>query len=133
MPRPSPVTDAVRHLLETRERHVWALDELHEAVVARLGAADYSSVFRAASQLERERLVERVELGDGKARFEIRDRHHEHIRCESCGRVAEVPGCVLDDVAVQVQSATGFRVTSHQVVFGGLCADCAERREPTGR
>lgn len=119
------MTDAVRRLLEAGDRHVWALDELHEQVVAELGAADYSSVFRATSQLERDRVVERVDLGDGRARFELRDRHHEHIRCESCGRVAEVPGCVLDDAAAQVQSTTGFRVTSHRVVFAGTCADCS--------
>ena len=117
--------DEVRRLFEAGERHAWALDELHDAVVATLGAADYSSVFRAASQLERDHLLDRVDLGDGRARFELHDRHHEHIRCESCGRVEEVPGCVLDGVEAQVQSATGFRVTSHQVVFGGTCADCA--------
>ena len=120
--------DEVRRLLDTGERHAWALDELHEAVVARLGAAAYSSVFRAAAQLERDRVLDRVDLGDGRARFELHDRHHEHIRCESCGRVEEVPGCLLDDVAAQVQSATGFRVTSHQVVFGGTCGDCARAR-----
>jgi Fur family transcriptional regulator, ferric uptake regulator len=125
MPRPSPVTDAVRRLLEAGERHAWTLDELHEAVVTELGAADYSSVFRATAQLEREQLLDRVDLGDGKARFELHDRHHEHIRCDSCGRVAEVPGCVLDDVAAQVQTATGYRVTSHNVVFGGTCRECA--------
>ena len=124
MPRPSPVTDEVRRLLEAGERHAWALDELHQEVIAHLGAADYSSVFRAAAVLEKEGLLDRVDLGDGKTRFELRDGHHEHIRCESCGRIAEVPGCVLDDVAAQVQAATGFRVTSHQVVFGGTCADC---------
>lgn len=128
MPRPSPVLDEVRRLLEAGDRHAWALDELHEAAVASLGAADYSSVFRAASQLERDGLLDRVDLGDGKTRFELRDQHHEHIRCEVCGRVEEVPGCVLDGVAAQVQNATGFRVSSHQVVFGGTCAGCAGTR-----
>jgi Fe2+ or Zn2+ uptake regulation protein len=78
-------------------------------------------------QLERQGLLDRVDLGDGRARFEVREDHHEHIRCESCGRIAEVPLCVLDDATAQVQTTTGFRVTSHRVVFGGLCADCARR------
>jgi len=33
--------------------------------------------------------------------------------------------CVLDDAAAQVHSLTGFKVTSHRVVFGGLCRECA--------
>jgi Fur family transcriptional regulator, ferric uptake regulator len=124
MPRPSPVTDEVRRLLTAGDRHAWSIDELHQAARASLGSADYSSVFRAVGLLEREGLLDRVDLGDGRARFEVRDRHHEHVRCQACGRIEEVPGCVLDDVAGRVGELTGFTVTSHSVVFGGLCSDC---------
>lgn len=127
MPRPSPVTDEVRRLFENHERHAWSIDELHETVRSTLGSADYSSVFRALALLERQGLIDRIDLGEGHARFELRDSHHEHIRCQSCGKVEEVPVCVLDDAAARVQAVTGYRVLSHQVVFGGLCADCAVR------
>lgn len=125
MPRPSPVTDEVRRQFLAGDRHAWSLDELHQAVQDSLGSADYSSVFRAVGYLEREGLLARIDLGDGRGRYELRDGHHEHIRCDSCGRVDEVPGCVLDDVAGQVRKLTGFTVTSHKVVFAGLCQDCA--------
>jgi len=124
MPRPSPVTDEVRRLFETQERHAWSIDELLTSVRSSLGAADYSSVFRAVSLFEREGVLDRIDLGGGRARFEVRDDHHEHIRCERCGRVEEVPVCVLDDASAQVHSLTGFKVTSHRVVFGGLCREC---------
>ena len=114
----------MRWLFETQERHAWSIDELLDEVRSSLGAADYSSVFRAVSQLERQGVLDRIDLGDGRARFEVREDHHEHIRCESCGRVDEVPVCVLDDAAAQVKDLTGFKVTSHRVVFGGLCSDC---------
>src|SRR5579885_316989 len=97
LPRPSPITDEVRRLFETQVRHAWSIEELHETVQRSLGSADYSSVFRAVSQLERQGTLDRIDLGDGRARFELREDHHEHIRCETCGRIEEVPGCVLDD------------------------------------
>ena len=125
MPRPSPVTDEVRRLFETQDRHAWSIEDLHQEVRSTLGSADYSSVFRAVNLLEKQGMVDRIDLGDGHARFEVREGHHEHIRCESCGRIEEVPGCVLDDASAQVQSLTGFRVTNHRVVFGGLCQSCA--------
>lgn len=127
MPRPSPVTDEVRRLFSSDERHAWSLEELLASVRSSLGAADYSSVFRAVSTLERDGVLDRIDLGDGRARFEMREDHHEHIRCERCGRVAEVPVCVLDDASAQVRKLTGFEVTSHRVVFGGLCAECSAR------
>ena len=128
MPRPSPITDQVRRIFEGQERHAWSIEELHETVRSSLGSADYSSVFRAVGLLERQGLLDRIDLGDGRARFEVREDHHEHIRCESCGRIQEVPGCVLDDAAAQVQKMTGFKVMSHRVVFGGLCGECAAAR-----
>ena len=125
MPRPSPVTDTVRALLGSGERHSWSLEELHEGARNRLGSADYSTVFRAVSALEREGAIARVDVGDGRARYELADDHHEHVRCDACGRVAEVPGCALDDVAAAVEARTGFVVQSHQLVFTGLCPECA--------
>jgi Fur family ferric uptake transcriptional regulator len=124
------VTDEVRRLFETQDRHAWSLEDLHQEIKTTLGSADYSSVFRAVNLLEKQGMVDRIDLGDGHARFEVREGHHEHIRCESCGRIAEVPGCVLDDASAQVQSLTGFRVTNHRVVFGGLCQTCAARQTP---
>ena len=128
MPRPSPVTDEVRRLFENHERHAWSIDELHETVRSSLGSADYSSVFRAVALLERQGVIDKIDLGEGHARFELRDSHHEHIRCQACGKVEEVPVCVLDDAAAQVQAITGYRVLSHQVVFGGLCRECSAAR-----
>jgi len=126
MPRPSPVTDAVRDVFDGQARHAWSIDQLHEVVCGALGAADYSSVFRAVSTMEREGAIRRIDLGDGKAYYEVGEDHHEHVRCDSCGRVAEVPGCVLDHATTGVQKSTGFVVTSHQLVFGGLCPRCAK-------
>jgi Fe2+ or Zn2+ uptake regulation protein len=112
-------------LFSTPGRHVWSIDELHDAVRGSRGGADYSSVFRAVTGMEREGLIDRIDLGDGKAHYELRENHHEHVRCESCGRVAAVPGCILENAATAVESTTGFRIASHQLLFTGLCPDCA--------
>jgi Fe2+ or Zn2+ uptake regulation protein len=127
VPRPSPVTDAVRALILTNDRHAWSLDELLAAVREDIDSADYSTVFRAIGNLERSGMVDRVDVGDGKTRYESRREHHEHIRCTSCGQVAEVPGCVLDQAVASVQRRTGFRVADHQVVFTGLCPSCRKQ------
>ncbi|HUY74864.1 MAG TPA: transcriptional repressor [Candidatus Dormibacteraeota bacterium] len=129
MARPSPVSDEVKSLFAAERKHLWSIDELHGAVVEALGAADYSTVFRAVSVMEKDGLINRVDLGDGKVHYELSDSHHEHVRCDSCGRVVEVPGCVLENAASAVKESTGFVVTSHQLLFGGLCPECASARK----
>jgi Fe2+ or Zn2+ uptake regulation protein len=125
MARPSPVSDQVKLLFTASDtRHLWSIDQLHEAVVKVLGAADYSTVFRAVSGLERDGLIKRIDLGDGKVHYERTEEHHEHIRCNDCGRVAEVEGCVIEGASSAVRSSTGFQVTSHQLLFSGICPDC---------
>ena len=129
MARPSPVSDQVQLLFRANDsKHLWSIDELHKAVVTLLGAADYSTVFRAVSSLERDGFIKRIDLGDSKVHYEMSDQHHEHIRCDECGRVAEVAGCVLEDASSAVTKSTGFTVTSHQLLFSGVCPDCVSAR-----
>ena len=95
-------------------------------------SAVFSSIFRAIADLERRGVVRRVDIGDSKPRYEGRSGHHEHIRCTSCGSVAEVPGCVIGEVAASVQRRTRYVVTGHEVLFSGLCPKCVPRT-PSGR
>ena len=131
MPKPSPVRDRIRDLLLNGSRHLWSLDELLERVRADTGAGDYSTVFRAVAFLEEKGLVQKVELGDGRSRYEPADDHHDHVRCTECGRVAESgKTCVVEGAAERVSQATGFSVLGHHLVFTGMCPDC--QAQPRG-
>ncbi len=126
MPRPSPVTDAVRALIAGSGHHLWALDELHDRVREQVASANFSSVLRAVGTLEKAGLLDRIDVADGKARYESRQDHHEHVKCSNCGLIQEVPGCVVEEAAATVKASTGFVITGHQLVFSGVCRDCAQ-------
>src|SRR5256886_17558939 len=59
---PIPVSDQVRSLFGAEQNHLWSIDELHKAVVQSLGAADYSTGFRAVSGMEKDGGIKRIEL-----------------------------------------------------------------------
>lgn len=124
MGRPSHVRDAVAELVASSDRHGWTLEEAHTALSSEGVPADPSSVFRALVHLSEEGELERVDLGDGRARFERRGSHHEHIVCSECGAVAEIPGCLIDRAVPEVERRTGFSVTGHQLTFSGRCEVC---------
>ena len=124
MPRPSPVRDALRDVFSSQDHQAWSLDELLERVRSTVGSGDYSTVFRAVAVLETEGLIQGVNLGDGLSRYEARRDHHEHVRCDVCGRVAEVPGCVLEGAVKEIELSTGYRLRGHSLVFSGICPDC---------
>jgi Fe2+ or Zn2+ uptake regulation protein len=113
----------------TREaRHDWTIEELRKALSKRGVRADFSSVFRALRQLEGAGEVLRIDLGDGKARFEAVGEHHEHVRCDRCGAVEAVPGCLVEDSVVERR--TGFAITGHRVLFAGICPRCRKQSAP---
>jgi Fe2+ or Zn2+ uptake regulation protein len=70
MSRPSHVRHAVAALLTASDRHGWSIEEVDRGLKERGVKADSSSIFRALTHLERAGLLDRVELCDGKARYE---------------------------------------------------------------
>ena len=124
MPRPSHVRSAIDRLLCTSDRHDWSADSVLEALQAEGIGADFSSVCRGLTHLERAGTLRRVNLGDGKARYEAARGHHDHVQCESCGTVAEVPGCAVESAHERIESTTGYVLTGHSLVFSGLCGEC---------
>ena len=111
-------------------QHLWSLDELLDRVREETGTGDYSTVFRAVAFLEERGLVQRVELGDGRSRYEPSHDHHDHVRCTRCGRVDESgEACLVAEAAERVGAATGFAVAGHHLVFTGLCPDCQRMGE----
>jgi Fe2+ or Zn2+ uptake regulation protein len=126
MPRPSPVRDRVRDLVLSGSLHMWTIEELLARVRNDVATADYSTVFRAVSYLEEKDLIRRVDIGDGRGRYETADRHHDHVQCEGCGRISESgTRCLLENAAEKVSKATGYKILSHHLVFTGLCPACA--------
>jgi len=124
MPRPSHVRNAIQDLILSSSRHDWSGDDVLAALNEQGVPADFSSVCRGLAYLEQAGTIRRVHLGDGKARYEAKREHHEHVRCERCGTVAEVPGCIVVDAHQPVAQATGYAITGHQVLFSGICSDC---------
>src|SRR6476659_4184369 len=119
MARPSHVRDAIAQLLDGSTRHDWTIEAVIEQLHADGVSADYSSAFRALGKLADDGIVRRVDLGDGKTLYEQAGDHHEHVRCESCGAVAEVEGCAVR------KPDTDFVITGHQLLFSGICPECA--------
>ncbi len=124
MPRPSHIRSSIAALVSESDRHGWTIEDVSAGLEERGVRADASSVFRGLVRLADDGVIDSLELGDGRVRYEARTEHHEHITCTSCGKVGAVPGCLVEQAIPRVEGATGFRVTSHRLNFTGLCTQC---------
>ncbi|HVY60072.1 MAG TPA: Fur family transcriptional regulator [Planctomycetota bacterium] len=89
-----------------------------------------ASVYRALDLLAGMKLVQRVEMGEGIARFEPMHsggEHHHHVVCERCGRVAAFEDDQLEEAVAGLAERLGYELGGHDVVLRGECPDCLER------
>ncbi len=90
---------------------------------------DLVTVYRSLKLFERLGLVQRIELGDGLARFEIADddvhgHHHHHLVCRECNRIVRLEMCILADVERALSRRYGYAEIGHRLEFFGTCPDC---------
>jgi Fur family transcriptional regulator, ferric uptake regulator len=103
------------------------IDEHLRRQGSRVGLA---SVYRALDLLDRLRLVQRFDVGEGVARYEPAlpsGEHHHHIVCERCGRVERFEDDALELAIHQLSERVDFSVADHDVTLHGRCPDCRDQ------
>jgi len=97
--------------------------ELHESG-SDVGIA---SVYRALELLHGMGLVQRVEFGDGGARFEPvvpGGEHHHHAVCDRCGRVTPFEDERIEKQLEQLAGNLKHSMSGHDLVIRGECSRC---------
>jgi Fur family ferric uptake transcriptional regulator len=84
-----------------------------------------ATVYRNLEWLSEQGLARKIEVGGRQKRFDGDISEHYHVRCQNCGRVADVEMDTLDNVERSVSQACGFIITGHRLEFTGLCPECS--------
>lgn len=86
-----------------------------------------ATVYRTLELLERMRLVQRLDVGDGTARYEAAragGEHHHHLVCDDCGRVTPFEDEALERSIHDLARRLDYAVAGHEVIMRGRCPDC---------
>lgn len=120
--------DVVRVLLNHPDKHLSA-EEVYNLVKANNPEIGLATVYRTLELLSELAILQKIDFGDGRSRYEFADeahRHH-HLVCLNCGAVEELDEDLLEPLENLVAERFGFHVTDHQVTFYGLCRACRPR------
>ncbi|MHB8681406.1 MAG: Fur family transcriptional regulator [Acidimicrobiales bacterium] len=121
------VTSARRALLAAllgAEGHHLTAQDLADAVQRAVPDVHLSTVYRSLESLEEMGIVDHAHLGHGRAVYHLGDEPHQHLVCERCESVVEVPDDVFAELAGTVQRAYGFVIRAHHFAMVGRCAAC---------
>ena len=86
----------------------------------------HQTVYNALNALTMAGLLRQIQPPGSVARYESRvaDNHH-HIVCRSCGAIEDVDCAVGAAPCMTASDAHGYEVDEAEVVFWGLCPECA--------
>ncbi|MEK8127315.1 Fur family transcriptional regulator [Paenibacillus filicis] len=118
----------LRVLLENEQDHLSA-EDVFMLVRERFPEIGLATVYRTLELLAELHVVEKMNFGDGVARFDLRSEDHEHMHhhlvCHVCGALKEIKDDWLLELEERLQHEYGFKVTDHRLDFIGTYDSCS--------
>ncbi|WP_294556336.1 Fur family transcriptional regulator [uncultured Mailhella sp.] len=103
------------------------VDELYTIVKARMPHISLGTVYRNLDLLADMGEVLKIDSAGTMRRFDGRVEPHRHVRCQVCGKVADVFTYEADDPGIGALRVPGFRITTVRVEYDGICEECERK------
>jgi Fur family ferric uptake transcriptional regulator len=107
-----------------------SVDEIVALLAARGRALPRMSVYNVVADLAASGLVMCADVGPGRALYEASASWHHHFVCRACGKVEDVACQRGRKPCLEPPPSLRATVDEAQVLFRGVCADCAKATSP---
>lgn len=80
-----------------------------------------ATVYRTVKLFEEAGILERLEFGDGRARYEDAERdHHDHLIDVNSGEVIEFVDPEIEELQERIAARLGYRLVGHRLELLGV-------------
>jgi Fe2+ or Zn2+ uptake regulation protein len=86
---------------------------------------DPVTLYRNIESLKQNGIIKEVKFSSKEAYYELIGKHHHHIVCENCGKIAEVKNCKVTLPKNSLVNLGFAKLKEHSLEFFGLCNQCA--------
>jgi Fur family ferric uptake transcriptional regulator len=112
----------IAEILEQAQDHP-DVDQLHARAVARDASISIATVYRTVKLFEESGLLERLEFGDGRARYEDAERdHHDHLIDMQTGEIIEFVDPEIEELQDRIAKRLGYKLKGHRLELYGVKA-----------
>lgn len=115
--------NVVQYLADCQKPH--SVPELLQTFKSDLPTLNKTSLYRELTFLKDQGIVQEIEFGEGKKRYEINPSHHHHIVCLKCDSIEDVT--FDQDVSKhekRIEQEMNFKIKAHSLEFFGICKSC---------
>ena len=110
----------IAQVLEEADDHP-DVEELHARASASDAGISIATVYRTVKLFEEAGLLERLEFGDGRARYEDAERdHHDHLIDMQTGEVIEFVDPEIEELQERIAKRLGYKLKGHRLELYGV-------------
>ena len=101
-------------------------EEIYLALRERDVHVSRATVYRTMNILYQHDLVRRMNIGDGKWRYEhwLDCHQHDHLICIRCGTIVEFMNPQIEEIQKNVADKFNYKLVKHVHQLFGLCKQC---------
>ena len=97
------------------------VEELHQRINKVDKSISLATVYRTVKLFEELGILEKLEFGDGRARYEDADReHHDHLINVQNGEVIEFVNSDIEKLQEKIAQELGFKLLGHKLELYGV-------------
>jgi len=101
-------------------------EDIYMAIKSRKTHVSRATVYRTLDILVQNGFARKLNLGDGRARYEtkIDSPHHDHMICNNCGKIIEFVNHEIEKIQEEIAKHHQFKLQQHIHQLFGICKEC---------
>ena len=105
-------------------------EEIYLALRAAGDNVSRATVYRTMDILVTHNFARKIDIGDGRARYEtkINHPHHDHMICIECGQITEFMSDEIETLQDEVCEEYNFKLIRHIHQLFGICSKCIDTK-----
>ncbi len=111
----------------TRTKGHFTADHIYQETLKIDSGIGIATVYRTIRLLVNCGILLEQTFGEKKGFFEINEidsRHHDHLICNSCGKIIEFHCDIIENDKQRIAGQYQFKIDSHKLEIYGTCSKC---------
>ncbi|ADG93772.1 ferric uptake regulator, Fur family [Arcobacter nitrofigilis DSM 7299] len=101
------------------------IDELYASMLSKFPSISLATIYKNVNSMVEKFFISEVKIPNEKSVYELIKEDHSHLVCEKCKKIEDI---IIDTSSVlkELESQSKFNVKHANVVFTGVCSQCAK-------
>ena len=95
------------------------VDTIYRRAIETDNTISLATIYRTVGVLEQAGIIDKLDVGDGKARYELSGEHHEHLVDIDSGEIHEFQHEELEALKEKIALDMGFELVGHRLELFG--------------